>query len=311
MARDLIAVVGVTCTGKGALALALGEALGGPSAAAVVVCDSAKIYRGADVGTGKLLGEARRGFSFYMVDIAEPGEQYNAGRYMEEARRACDEIWREGKTVVVVGGTGLYVRALLDGICEAPPADAEVRASLSARQRAGENLHRYLAAVDGAAAARITPADTKRIVRALEVYELTGVPLSAFQRAGAPPLATGRKLMVALDGPRPWLAARIDERTARMVAAGLRGEVEGFLARGLAPPLPPLNAIGYRQLAAAMKGEVDDETAIAQISRDTRRLAKRQRTWFKKDPRAAWMDAAAGTETLAATVLRMRAAAPR
>jgi tRNA dimethylallyltransferase len=214
MRRELIAVVGPTCTGKGALAVALADALGGPAAVSIVVCDSAKIYRGADVGTAKVTGAARRGYEFFMVDVVEPGAPYSAGRYMSEGRAACEELWRRGKLPLVVGGTGLYFRALVDGICEAPPADGAVRAALRARKAAGEDLHRYLSDVDAEAAAHIAPADTKRIVRALEVFELTGETLTKIHKKGNQPLEAD-KIVVALDGPRPWLL----ERTAGGAAA--------------------------------------------------------------------------------------------
>ncbi len=298
MGRDVIAVVGPTCTGKGALALALAEALGGPGAAALIVCDSVKVYRGADVGTAKVVGAARAGFTFHMVDVAAPGEVFSAGRYMTEGRAACEEIWREDKVAVVVGGSGLYFRALVDGICAAPPADAEVRRRLRERQAAGEDLHKYLTEVDAAAAARIAPADTKRVVRALEVFELSGLPLTSFHRRKGTPLRLGRTLIVAVDGPRPWLAARIDRRTRRILAAGLRPEVERLLAQVPGPTAPPLNAIGYRHMVAVFEGRLREEELAPLITRDTRRLAKRQRTWFRGERRAVRLDGTRGTAAL-------------
>jgi len=304
MPKDLLAIVGLTCTGKGALAFAVADALGGPAAVAFVVCDSVKVYRGADIGAAKVVGAERRGYDFFMTDVADVGEIYNAGRYMAAARAACDEIWRAGKLALVVGGTGLYFRALVDGVCSAPAADAETRAALRARQAAGENLYEYLRTVDAAAATRISPADTKRVIRALEVFELTGVPLSAFHRAAAaPPLAADRLVVFALDGPRPWLAARIVARVRRMLAAGLRAEVERLLGTGVAPTAPPLNAIGYRQMVNVVTGVWDEEAAATAIARDTRRLAKRQRTWFKREARAIWLDAAEGTPALRDRIL--------
>lgn len=297
MRRELIAVVGPTCTGKGALAMALADALGGPAAVSIVVCDSVKIYRGADVGTAKVTGAARHGYEFFMVDVVEPGVPYSAGRYMSEGRAACEELWRRGKLPLVVGGTGLYFRALLDGICEAPPADAAIRAALRAREAGGEDLHRYLSKVDAEAAAHISPADKKRIVRALEVFELTGEPLTKIHKKGNRPLEAD-KVVVALDGPRPWLLERIELRARRMLAAGLLAETRRLLAQVERPEAPPLNAIGYRQMVQLLRGELDEETAAAHVVGETRRLAKRQRTWFKREPRAKWLDAARGTDAL-------------
>jgi tRNA dimethylallyltransferase len=308
MRRELIAIVGLTCTGKGKLAMALADALGGPDAVSIVACDSAKIYRGADVGTAKLTGEARRGYEFFMVDVVEPGTPYSAGRYMEEGRAICDELWRRGKLPVVVGGSGLYFRALVDGICEAPSADAAVRAALRARQAAGEDLHEYLSEVDAAAAARISPSDEKRIVRALEVWELTGVPLTKMHSRGAQRLGADEITVFALDAPRRWLAERIEKRTRRMVAAGLLAETRSLLAKVKNPAAPPLNAIGYRQMVQLLQGELDAETAFAQVVRETRRLAKKQRTWLIRDRRAIWLDAAKGPESLRAEITELRQA---
>ena len=296
MRRELLAVVGQTCTGKGKLALAAADALGGPDAVAVVVCDSVKIYRGADVGTAKVPPGDRRGYEFLMVDVADAGESYSAGRYMREGRAACEDVWRRGKLPLVVGGTGLYFRALVDGIAEAPPADEDVRASLAARRARGDDLHAYLREVDAEAAGRISPADDKRIVRALEVFELTGVPLSRVHESGTRPLAADRVTVVALAGSRAWLAERVAERTRRMLAAGLPEEAARLLEIAGDPAAPPLNAIGYREMVQLLAGELDEDEAEERINRGTLRLAKKQRTWFKKEPRAAWLDAESGVD---------------
>lgn len=308
MRRELIAIVGVTCTGKGNLATAVADVLGGPGAISIVVCDSVKIYRGADVGTAKLTGAARRGYEFLMVDVVDPGTPYSAGRYMDEGRAACEELWRRGKTPVVVGGSGLYFRALLDGICEAPPADAAIRDALRGRRAAGEDLHGYLSDVDPDAAARISPSDEKRIVRALEVWELTGVPLSKIHSKGARPLDVDDITVAALDAPRRWLADRVEERTRRMVAGGLLAETRSLLARVKKPAAPPLNAIGYRQMVQLLQGELDAETAFAGVVRETGHLAKKQRTWFKKERRAVWLDAAKGLGPLTDEIIGLRRA---
>jgi tRNA dimethylallyltransferase len=298
MRRELIAVVGLTCTGKGNLALAAADVLGGPGAVAIVVCDSVKIYRGADVGTAKVPPAERRGYEFHMVDVADPGEGYSAGRYMREGRAACEDVWGRGKLPLVVGGTGLYFRALVDGIAEAPPADEDVRASLAARRARGEDLHARLREVDAEAAARISPADDKRIVRALEVFELTGIPLSRIQRTGNVPLAAGRVAVVALAAPRRWLAGRVAERTRRMLTAGLRDEAARLLALTGDAAAPPLNAIGYREALQLLAGEWDEAEAAERIDTATLRLAKKQRTWFKREPRAVWLDAERGLDGL-------------
>jgi tRNA dimethylallyltransferase len=303
MRGELLAVVGLTCTGKATLALALADALGGPDAVSIIACDSTKVYRGADVGTAKLTGEARRGYEFLMVDVVDAGTLYSAGRYMTEGRAACEETWARGRLPLVVGGSGLYFRALVDGISEAPPADADVRAALAARRAAGEDLHERLREVDAEAAARISPADAKRITRALEVYELTGVPLAEIHSRGGTALEADRVAAVALDAPRRWLAPRVEERARRMFARGLRAETARLLAEVEDPTAPPLNAIGYRQAVQLLEGVLDEQTAFTDIVRGTLRLAKRQRTWFKKEKRATHLNAAEGPERLTEYVL--------
>ena len=305
MGRDLIAVVGPTCTGKGTLALALGDELGGPGQVAVVVCDSVKIYRGADVGTAKIAAPDRRGFDFYMLDVADPGETFSAGRYMVAAREACEAVWAEGKTVIVAGGTGLYFRALLDGICAAPPANAAVRSRLRVRAAEGEDLYETLRRVDPPAASGIKRGDAARIIRALEVYETTGLPITGFRVEGSPPLRRDRTLVLILDGPKPWVAERIDRRTTALVAGGLREETEKLLARVGSAEAPPLNAIGYRHMVAALAGELRPDELITAIARDTRRLAKRQRTWFRREERGVWLEANLEVAALVEGALRL------
>ncbi len=299
-------MVGLTCTGKTTLALALADALGGPDVVSIIVCDSTKIYRGADIGTAKLIGESRRGYEFFMLDVVEPGVRYSAGRYMTEGRATCEEVWRRDKLPLVVGGSGLYFRALVDGICEAPPADAEVRALLVARRAAGENLHEYLACVDKDAAARISPTDEKRIIRALEVFEVTGMPLSEIQSKGARPLEVDRITAAVLDAPRRWLAGRVDSRARRMFAQGLVDETRELRAKVEKETDPPLNAIGYRQAIQLLKGEIEAEAALEAVVRETLRLAKKQRTWFKREEKAARLDATVGVESLKEYVLALR-----
>lgn len=298
MGRDLIAVVGPTCTGKGTLALALADALGGPARAAIVACDSVKIYRGADIGTAKIPAANRRGYDFFMLDVAAPGEVYSAGRYMVAAREACETIWAGGKTAIIAGGTGLYFRALLDGICAAPPANPAARAALRARADSGEDLHATLERVDPTAAAAIQPGDRTRIIRALEVFETTGLPISGFRAEEAAPLCRDRALILILDGPRPWLAERIDRRTAAIVAMGLGAETEKLRALTASATAPPLNAIGYRHIIAVREGRLAEDELIPTIAGDTRRLAKRQRTWFRREERGVRLDASRETPAL-------------
>lgn len=299
----MICVVGPTCTGKGRTAVDLAMLLGGPGAAAIVSCDSAKVYRGMNVGTGKIPVAARRDIEWFMLDVADPMETYSAGRYSAEAAEAIGDIWASGRTPILAGGTGLYFRALADGICDAPPGDPATRRELLARADAGADLHTELTAVDPVAAGKLEPADTKRIVRALEVYLATGVPLSEHQEITEPAVRPKDLFVFGLDMEKDALAKRIEERTTRIVEAGLEDEVRALLDAGAGPASPALQAIGYRQTVGYINGEYGPEEWKRLINRDTRRFAKRQRTWWRADERVEWLDATAGPETNAIVIL--------
>ncbi len=298
----LICIVGPTCTGKGRTAVELALLLGGADAAAIVSCDSAKVYRGMDIGTGKLSADARRGIEWFLLDVADPAEIYSAGRYAAEAAGAIDEIWASGRTPVIAGGTGLYFRALVNGICDAPPGDPEVHRELLGRAAAGADLLAELAAVDPATAARLKPADTKRIVRALEVYIATGKHLSAHQQTTEPSFRPTELFIFGLDMDRELLINRVEDRTRRIIAAGLEDEVRRLLDRGVDPAGPALQAIGYRQTVGLITGAYDRAESERLITRDTRRLAKRQRVWWRADGRVFWLDAAVGPGENAGTI---------
>lgn len=298
----MICIVGPTCTGKGRTAVELALLLGGPGVCAIVSCDSAKVYRGMDVGTGKMPADARRGVEWYMLDVADPTEVYSAGRYAAETAEALGGIWASGRTPILAGGTGLYFRALVDGICDAPPGDPATRRKLLARAAAGADLHAELAAVDPAAAKKLEPADVKRIVRALEVYLATGVPLSEHQKITEPAIYPDELPVFGLDLERDVLAKRIEERTRRIIEAGLEGEVRRLLDAGVDPESPALQAIGYRQTVGYINGEYGPEEWKRLINRNTRRFAKRQRTWWRADGRVVWLDAEIGPETNAGLI---------
>jgi tRNA dimethylallyltransferase len=300
---NLICIVGPTCTGKGRTAVELALLLGGPGAAAIISCDSAKVYRGMDIGTGKMPVAARRGVEWFMLDVADPTESYSAGRYAAEAAEAIRAIWASGRMPILAGGTGLYFRALIDGICDAPPGDPEIRRELLARAAAGTDLHGELAAVDPDAAEKLEPADVKRIVRALEVYLATGIPLSEHQKITEPAVRPDELSVFGLDMERDILAERIEERTRRIIEAGLEDEVWRLLDAGVDPASPALQAIGYRQTVGYINGEYGPEEWERLIDRDTRRFAKRQRTWWRADERVEWLDAAVGPETNAEVIL--------
>jgi tRNA dimethylallyltransferase len=281
-------IVGPTGSGKTALALELAERLG----AEIVNADSRLVYRGLDIGTAKPTADERRRVAHHLIDIRPPDDPLDVAEFAALARAAIIEITSRGCRVLVVGGSGLYLRVLRGGIFDGPPASRELRDELAARARQGgvEQLHRELAAVDPEAARRIGVHDLYRITRALEVFALTGEPISAHQRRHAFARAAFESLTLAIDVERKHLYQNIDRRFDHMIAAGFVDEVRGLLAAGYSPERPPLKTIGYEQIAAYLRGEVDLETAVMRAKQESRRLAKRQLTWFRHERDVHWLD---------------------
>lgn len=282
----VVAIVGPTAVGKSAVALALTERLD----AEIVSADSRQIYRGLDVGTAKPGPEDRARVRHHLLDVADPDERFDAARFRALALDAISAGAEHGRPTVVCGGTGLYVRALRHGLFEGPSADAELRAALYERERVGGDgtLHRDLAAVDTEAAARLHPRDTVRIVRALEVRRLTGRAISDWQRDHAFGGGDVEMLVLGCARPREELAARITARAHAMLDAGLLDEIRALWARGFGPELAPLDSVGYREMGAYLRGELAFEAAFEAFTRATRRLAKRQMTWWRSDPTVVW-----------------------
>jgi tRNA dimethylallyltransferase len=281
-----VAVVGPTASGKSALALRLARARSGE----IVSCDSLQVYRGLDIGSAKPTLQERAEVRHHLVDVADPDEPFSAAGYSRLAREALADVAARGKLAIVAGGTGLYLRALLQGLFEGPSRDEGLRGRLEALAvRFGDaRLHRHLARVDPEAAARIPARDRVRVVRALEVYHLTGRPISEGQRGGARPLRGFRVLVVGLDPGRDPLRDAVERRTREMLARGLVEETRALVAR-YGPRLRPLQSIGYRQAVAVVRGEMDVAQAQASIVTETMRFAKRQRTWFRhQQPDARW-----------------------
>ena len=292
----LIAVVGPTAAGKSALALRLAEAHGGE----IVSCDSLQVYRGLDVGSAKPTLEERRRGPHHLVDVVDPDEPFSAADYARRARTALASIRDRGAAPIVVGGTGLYLRALLHGLFEGPSRDEALRARLEAMAaRHGERrLHRWLARVDPASAARIEPADRVRVVRALEVFHKTGRSLSGHHRDGAEPLRGFDVRLLGLAPSRGALRAVVEARTERMLAEGLVAETRALMER-YGPELRPLQSIGYRQAAAVVRGTLGVEDARRDIVKETMRYARRQMTWFRHQEQVAWCAVAEEAEALA------------
>jgi tRNA dimethylallyltransferase len=298
----VVVVTGPTSAGKTALAIELAEKFGGE----IVNADSMQVYRFMDIGTAKPTPEQRARVPHHLIDVVNPNVPYSAGRYVGEARSAATAIRARGKNVVLAGGTGLYIRAFLEGLLAAGPADPELRERLEHEDRRAraegrpQHLHERLREVDPEAAARIHANDARRIIRALEIAQHTGQPsarLRAVQRGADRPY---RALQLALDPGKETLDRRIDAACTRMLEAGLLREVRGLCERGYGPELPPMQAIGYRHLLPVVQGADTLRNALAAMQRDTRRFARRQRTWLRGVPEARWFDPAARDAIFAA-----------
>ena len=284
----IIALVGPTAAGKTPLAVELALRLD----AEIVSVDSRQVYRYLDVGTAKPPADARAAVRHHLLDVVEPDARLDAARFAALGHAAISAAIDRGKRVVLCGGSGLYLRALTEGLCWLPPADHALRQRLE-REAAGGGageLHRRVQAVDPAAAARIAPRDTLRLVRALEVLELTGRPLSDWQAGHAFSDRPYEMLSFVLSPPNEVLERRITGRAAQMWTGGLLEEVERVLALGFSPELASLRAIGYREAIAHLAGKTDGAAALAAMVLATRRYAKRQRTWFRRLSGAVWLD---------------------
>lgn len=285
----VLAIVGPTAVGKSALAMAVAERAG----AEIVSGDALQVYRGFDIGTAKPSLAERSRVPHHLIDVLDPTERFSAGRFATLARAALAEIARRGRPAVVVGGSGLYLRALLEGIAPLPPANPALRAELDRRLETEglAALRSELVERDPATAARLGAADRQRILRALEVVLSTGRPLSSWladRPFGLEPLPARR---VGLTLPRTLLYDRIEARVRRMIDAGWLDEVRGLLARGVPREAPAFQAIGYAQWVRHLAGDLDHEDALRRIVVATRRYAKRQETWFRREADVEWRDA--------------------
>ncbi len=273
--------------GKTILSLDLAEAVNGE----IVSADSRQVYRFMDIGTAKPTPAERARVPHHLLDVVNPDQPFTLAQYQRLAYAAIADIHQRGRVPLLVGGTGLYVRAVLDGlrIPEVLP-DPELRARLAkeAAVISAEALHARLAALDPTAAARIDPRNVRRVIRALEVCLTAGQPISELQQASPPPY---RILRIGLTRPRTQLYARIDARVDAMIAAGLVDEVHSLLARGYGPELPAMSGLGYRQICQHLAGKMTLEEAVREIKRKTRRFVHQQGTWFRSDdPHIRWFD---------------------
>jgi tRNA dimethylallyltransferase len=285
----LVAVVGPTATGKSGLGVAVAEALHGE----VVNADAMALYRGMDVGTAKLAPAERAGVPHHLLDVLDVTETASVAAYQRAARTVIEHLRTSGRTPVLVGGSGLYVQAVVDEL-EFPGTDAALRAELVAELAdVGPGpLHARLAAVDPTAAAAVLPSNGRRIVRALEVVALTGRPFPARLATSGPPRYDA--VLLGVDRPTVELDDRVARRVARMFAAGLVAETRALLDRGLREGRTASRALGYQQVVAALDGAGDLSTAAADTVRATRRFVRRQRSWFRRDRRITWLDPGPG-----------------
>ena len=286
--KPILIIAGPTAVGKTEASILLAQEFG----AEIVSADSMQIYRGMDIGTAKPTGEQRRLVYHHMIDIVAPDQPYSVGDYLRDARTAIDAIISAGGVPIVVGGTGLYIRALTRGLFHGPPADLALRERLLQRESEGQpgTLYSDLVDVDPEAARKIHPNDLRRTVRALEVYYLRDRKLSEFQREHAFQDRLYRFHMVFLVRSRGELYPRIEQRVDRMIEDGLEAEVRTLMDRGVSPDLASMQGLGYKHFIDHFLGRTSRDEAVALLKRDTKRYAKRQFTWFRREPESAWVD---------------------
>lgn len=289
----IVCVVGPTATGKTALGVALAESLGGE----IISCDSTAVYRGIDIGTDKPTMEERRGIPHHLIDVVGPDETYSAARFACEAAAIAHDIHTRGKWPILVGGTGFYYRALVRGLFPGPERNDALRARLErvADARGVEALHRWLSRVDPTSGSRIMPRDRKRLIRALEVYLLTGRTLTDHFEDTVSPLAGWQVLTLGLIDPRPDLETRVARRVDAQFSRGVVGEVEALIAAGIPESAHAFSGLVYRQIIEMRQGVRDEAATRALIVRENMRYARRQVMWFRKEPNVRWLSGP-GTE---------------
>jgi tRNA dimethylallyltransferase len=283
----LVVILGPTASGKSQLAVWLARQLGGE----VIACDSTQMYRGFDIGTAKPSAQERQGVPHHMMDLLKPSEEATAGGYRERAAAVLEDLRVRGRLPLFTAGTGLYLRALLEGLAEVPQRSESLRERLrtsAAKHKAG-HLHRMLLRIDPVSAGKIAAADEQKLIRAIEVCLLAKKPMSEVQRSGRTPLPGWRAVRIGLQPQREELYERVRARTDAMLAAGWLEEVRGLLASGLPDDAKPFDFIGYRELRAVLRGVMNIQEARAVIEQATRRYAKRQITWFRHEAGVHWL----------------------
>jgi tRNA dimethylallyltransferase len=303
MTPAVVAILGPTATGKSALALAMAERYHGE----IINCDSTAVYRGFDIGTDKIAPANRRGIPHHLIDIVDPTEEYTAAQYARDAAAVVRDIQARGRLPILAGGTGFYYRALTRGLFPGPGRDAALRRRLEsiAERRGVSFLHRMLRRFDPPSAARIQPRDLKRLVRALEVFFLTGRPLTTHFAATVSPLPEVEMVAVALRLPAAQISERVTRRVEEQFARGLLDEIRTLLARGIPESARPFGGLVYRQALEHLHGVRDEAATRALIAQENRRYARRQLIWFRKEPNLNWFDGPGESAATVAAVQRL------
>lgn len=288
MHLPVIFIVGPTAVGKSRAALEIAESL----RTELISADSRQVYRGVDIGTAKPSLADRARVTHHLIDVAEPDQLFSAGRFRAIASDVIAKLHRQGRIPIIVGGTGLYVKLLSHGLWKGPQADWNLREQLRREEaiQGSGHLHKKLSAVDPESAEKISPRDKAKLIRAIEVYELTGRPLSALHREHQFQERPYQTVMIGLARSRPDLYRRIEERVDGMIKEGLVEEVRRLRAMGYSEDLPSMKGLGYRQMIGYLNGKYDLGEAVRLLKRDTKRYAKRQFTWFHRDPSIRWID---------------------
>lgn len=285
--RPLVIILGPTASGKTALAIRVAQRFGGE----ILACDSTQVYRGFDIGTAKPTAAERAAILFHLMDLAEPSELFTAGEYRRKAQVVLDDLAQRGVLPILTAGTGLYLRALLEGLADAPERSEELRVRLSAiaARRGHTHLHRLLQRLDPPSGARISPNDTKKIIRAIEICVVARKPLSEVHSADRKPLQGYHFIKIGLQPPRELLHRRIADRVQSMLQSGWLEEVAALLKRDASASAKPFEFIGYRELRDHLEGRSTLAQAAEAIAIATRQYAKRQMTWFRKEPGVNWL----------------------
>lgn len=294
--ENILIILGPTAVGKSRLGIALAKKFSGE----IINADSMQAYKGLDIGTAKVPFENRQGIMHHLLDIIEPDERFSAGRFMRLAEAAIDAIVKRDNLPIIIGGTGLYIRALLKGLFSSPPRNKTLSQRLAqiAEKKGTNYLHRMLMKFDAESARRIAPNDRQRLIRALEIYIVTKKPLSHFIKEAPFSIDRYHAIKIGLTMPREKLYQRIEERVEKMLKEGWVEEVQGLLAKGYSPEYHAFKALGYREILRYIKGEISLEETINLIKKNTRRYAKRQMTWFKKEDHIFWFDISMGEDSI-------------